>query len=162
MNLTSALRFFWAHWTPSQADWLKLASLILPTSVTSPTRSCLAPAAAGWFGQPASVAPGAAGWVPVPAAGLAAGEAAGLMAGLGEATGLAAAAEGLAAIAGLAAGAVVGFAAAGAVVAAAGGLVGAACEAGWHAASTRAPRDSTAAAERDVSIDTEPPSRVAS
>src|SRR5690349_12383163 len=47
MNLTSALRFFWAHWTPSQADWLKLLSSTLPTSVTRPTRRVLAPAAAG-------------------------------------------------------------------------------------------------------------------
>src|SRR5438477_376306 len=99
MNLTSAFRFVWAHCTPSQADWLKLLSSTLPTSLTSPTRNVLAPAAAG-------------------------------------------------------------FGAAGAVVAAAaggGGLVGAACWAGWHAASARAPADSTAAAKRDVNINTEPP-----
>src|SRR5712692_9836449 len=127
MNLTSAPRFFWAHWTPSQADWLKLLSSTLPTSVTSPTRSFLAAAAAGWFGQPESLAPAATG--AVPATGLAAGEAAGLATGLAAAAGLAAGAAGLAATAGLAAGAVVGFAAAGAVVATAagGGLVGAAC-----------------------------------
>src|SRR5229473_1870882 len=118
MNLTSASRFFCAHCTPSQADWLKLLSSTLPTSVTSPTRSFLAPAAAGWFGQPASLAPAAT--AAVPATGLAAGDAAGL------ATGLAGAA-GLAAIAGLAAGAVVGLAAGAVVGAAAGGLVGAAC-----------------------------------
>src|SRR5712692_1244336 len=124
MNLTSAPRFFWAHWTPSQADWLKLLSSTLPTSVTSPTRSFLAAAAAGWFGQPESLAPAATG--AVPATGLAAGEAAGLATGLAAAAGLAAGAAGLAAIAGLAAAAVVGLA--GAVVAAAGGgLVGAAC-----------------------------------
>src|ERR1700716_893807 len=76
MNLTSAPRFFCAHCTPSQADWLKLLSSTLPTSVTRPTRSFLAPAAAGWFGQPDSGAPAATG--AVPATGLAAGEAAGL------------------------------------------------------------------------------------
>src|SRR6266849_5998506 len=110
MNLTSAPRFFWADWTPSQADWLKLLSSTLPTSVTRPTRSFLAPAAAGWFGQPDSGAPAATG--AVPATGLAAGEAAGL------ATALAA---------GLAAAPVVGFAAGAVVAAAGGGLVGAAC-----------------------------------
>ena len=38
------------------------------------------------------------------------------------------------------------------------GAVGAACCAGWQAASTRAPADRTAAAKRDVDIVTEPPS----
>src|SRR5437870_1054281 len=47
MNLTSAPRSLPAFLTPSQADWLKLLSSILPTSVTSPTRSFLPPAAAG-------------------------------------------------------------------------------------------------------------------
>src|SRR5260370_28951016 len=100
MNLTSALRFFCAHCTPSQADWLKLLSSTLPTSVTRPTRSFLAPAAAGWFGQPDSGAPAATG--AVPATGLAAGEAAGLATGLAAAAGLAAGAARLAAISGAA------------------------------------------------------------
>src|SRR5260370_37635348 len=90
MNLTSAARFFCAHCTPSQADWLKLLSSTLPTSGTRPTFSFLAPAAAGWFGQPESAA-AAAGWAPVPATGLAAGDAAGLATGLAPAAGLAAA-----------------------------------------------------------------------
>src|SRR5438067_2427611 len=59
MNLTSALRFFWAHWTPSQADWLKLLSSTLPTSVTRPTLSTFAPAAPARSGQP-DVGPAAA------------------------------------------------------------------------------------------------------
>src|SRR5919202_1459769 len=60
MYLTSfSPRFFWAHWTPSQADWLKLLSSTLPTSVTRPTRTGLAPAAAGWLGQPGAAAAGA-------------------------------------------------------------------------------------------------------
>src|SRR5215216_6545599 len=37
MNLVSALRSFFACCTPSQADWLKLLSSTLPTSVTRPT-----------------------------------------------------------------------------------------------------------------------------
>src|SRR2546423_14828729 len=95
MNLTSAPRFFCVHCTPSQADWLKLLSSTFPTSVTRPTLSFLAPAAAGWFGQPESAA-AAAGWAPVPATGLAAGEAAGLAAALGEAAATAGLAAGTA------------------------------------------------------------------
>src|SRR5260370_15010172 len=123
MNLTSAPRFFCAHCTPSQADWLKLLSSTLPTSVTRPTRSFLAPAAAGWFGQPDSGAPAATG--AVPATGLAAGEAAGLATAL--AAGLAAGAAGLAAIAGLAAAAGLWFVCGGGGAGAGGRLVRAAC-----------------------------------
>src|SRR6266853_1445374 len=60
MNLTVEPRFFWAHCTPSQADWLKLLSSTLPTSVTRPTLSFLAPATT-WFGQPESAAAAATG-----------------------------------------------------------------------------------------------------
>src|SRR5207302_1356747 len=107
MNLMPVMpRFFCAHWTPSQADWLKLRSSTLPTSVTSPTFSCLPPLT-GWFGHPGSG--GAAAAATGLAAGLAAGDAAGLTAaaGLGAAAGLATAlgtGTGLAATAGLAAG----------------------------------------------------------
>src|SRR5438132_11864157 len=154
MNLMSVMpRFFMAHWTPSQADWLKLRSSSLPTSVTRPTRSFFPPAT-GWSGHPGLGAPAAAtGLAAGDAAGLATGDAAGLAAGL--ATGLAA---GLAATAGLAAGlAAAGAEGLGAVVAAAGGLVGAACGAGWQAASNRTPEDRTAAAVRNGDIGTEPP-----
>src|SRR5579872_977185 len=133
MNLTSVSpRFFWAHCTPSQADWLKLRSSTLPTSVTRPTRSCLPPGEAS-VGQPGSGAAAATGWVPATALGLgttlaaAAELAAGLGAAAGLAAGLAAAAAGLAA--GLAAAAVVGLGAAVAGAAAAGAVVGA----GWAA-----------------------------
>src|SRR5260370_32821563 len=131
MNLTSALRFFCAHCTPSQADWLKLLSSTLPTSVTRPTRSFLAPAAAGWFGQPDSGAPAATG--AVPATGLAAGEAAGFANAL--AAGLAAGAAGLAGIAGLAVAPVSCFPARGRVPAAACGGAAPAFLNGLHAAS---------------------------
>src|SRR6266852_5283993 len=104
MNFTSAPRFFCAHWTPSQADWLKLLSSTLPTSVTRPTRSFLAPAAAGAFGQPE----------------LGAAAATGLAAGLAAALGLAATAG-----AGLEATAGAGLeATAGGVVGLAGAVVG--------------------------------------
>src|SRR4051812_22701862 len=43
MNLTSAPRSFLACCTPSHADWLKLLSSILPTSVTRPTLSLEVP-----------------------------------------------------------------------------------------------------------------------
>src|SRR5918911_3259130 len=78
MYLTSARpRFFWAHCTPSQADWLKLLSSTLPTSVTRPTRSGFepAPAAAVWLGQPELGAPAAP--AAAPAAGVEAAPAAG-------------------------------------------------------------------------------------
>src|SRR5581483_10880634 len=76
MNLTWAPSCRWACCTPSQADWLKLLSSTLPTSVTSPTLS----------GRPGPAEP---------AAGLAEGELAGAVAG--DAAGLAAAAAWLAA-----------------------------------------------------------------
>src|SRR6266516_2722437 len=63
MNLTSAPRSFWACWTPSQADWLKLLSSTLATSVTKPTLSVLpsgAAVASAVVGAGAAVASAAA------------------------------------------------------------------------------------------------------
>src|SRR5581483_10319610 len=60
MNFTSAPRSLPAFCTPSQADWLKLLSSIFPTSVTSPTRSFLAPAAAPVVAAAAGVVAAAA------------------------------------------------------------------------------------------------------
>src|SRR5215469_9693636 len=115
MNLTSVKpRFLPAHWTPSHADWLKLRSSTLPTSVTRPTRNGLPPGA-GWLGQPGSGA-AATGWVPAAGLGLGTTLAAGLAAGLAAADGLAT---------GLAAGAAAGLAA---------GLAGAAAVVGFGAA----------------------------
>src|SRR6266542_4269402 len=63
MNFTSAPSSLPARWTPSQADWLKLLSSSLPTSVTRPTFiACAGLAAAATVGAAvgAVVAAGAA------------------------------------------------------------------------------------------------------
>src|SRR5262249_33945254 len=117
MNLTVAPSSFCAACTPSQADWLKLLSSTLPTSVTRPIRNV--PPAAPWAAAAAvGVAAGGGG-----AAAAVAGAAAGL--GGGPAVvgvGAAVVGEGgavggaLGGVAAGAAGAVVGAAAAGAAV----------------------------------------------